>query len=259
MPLDATDLPYQQARLFTRSWNHAEVKQGSNAWPSLQACLAQPVPMAAPAPAMAAAPLPEPSLPLDRLYRGGRTEGGMAEATFPVEAGQPLLRVLLETAGTPRRALLISPSGRLHAFSRPLGGRPGRLRPDAPGEEGTGDEAFPGAVGSTLSVAHPEPGLWRMQLSAQGEDAYFLTAAFPGDRSAPVALAEARGLARGRALPLAAAAAGLTVAVHTVRTTPPVAALKAGAGRTEPSILNRTLVLTWPGGKERDLVFSEAE
>jgi triacylglycerol lipase len=257
VPLDATDLPYQQARLFTRSWNHAEVKQGSNAWPYLQASLAQPVPLAAPA--LAAAALPEPSLLLDRLYRGGRTEGGMAEATFPVEAGQPLLRVLLQTAQTPRRALLISPSGRLHAFSRSLAG-PHRLpRVDRLPEDGTGDAAFPGAAGSTVSVPDPEPGLWRLQLSAQGEDAYFLTAAFPGDRSAPMPLADARGLARGRAIPLAAAAAGLSVAVHTVPTTPPARALKVGAGQVEPSVLNRTLVLTWPGGKERDLVFSEAE
>jgi hypothetical protein len=183
----------------------------------------------------------------------------MAEATFPVEAGQPLLRVLLETGRAPRRALLVSPSGRLRTFSRSSGGPQGRPRPDRFAEDGTGDGPFPGAAASTVSVPDPEPGLWRVQLSAQGEDAFFLTAAFPEDRSAPMALPEARNLARGRALPLAAAAAGLSVAVHTVRTTPPAAALKAGPGRIEPSVLNRTLVLTWPGGKERDLVFSEAE
>ncbi len=258
VPLDATDLPYQRARLFTRSWNHAEVKQGGNAWPTLQASLAQPVPAAATAPAMIAAALPEPSLLLDRLYRGGRTQGGMAEITFPVEAGQPLLRVLLETAHMPRRTLLISPSGRLRAFSRPLGGRRGGPRADRFAEDEAGDEAFPGAAASTVSVPDPEPGLWRVQLSAQGEDAFFLTAVFPEDPSAPMALAEARSLARGRVLPLAAAA-GLSVEIHTVRTTPPARALKAGTGRIEPSVLNRTLVLTWPGGKERDLVFSEAE
>lgn len=257
VPLDSTDLPYQRARLFTRSWNHAEVKQGSNAWPYLQASLAQPVPLAAPA--LAAMAEPVPALLLDRLYRGGRTEGGMAEATFPVEAGQPLLRVLLETGRAPRRALLVSPSGRLRTFSRPSGRPQGRPRPDRFAEDGTGDGAFPGAAASTVSVPEPEPGLWRVQISAQGEDAYFLTAAFPEDRSAPMTLPEARNLAHGRALPLAAAAAGLSVAVHTVRTTPPAAALTAGPGRTEPSVLNRTLVLTWPGGKERDLVFSEAE
>ena len=260
VPLDSTNLPYQRARLFTRSWNHAEAKQGGNAWPYLQASLAQPVPfVAAVAPLAPAAA--EPALALDRLYRGGRTEGGMAEAVFPVEAGQPLLRVAVETARAPRRLLLISPSGRLHAFARPLGRPRWGLRAhraDLDGETAADDAAFPGATPSTISIPEPEPGLWRVQLSAQGEDAYFLTALFPGDRSAPMNLAEARGLVRGRALPLAAAA-GLSVEVKTVRTTPPAAALKAGVGRAEPSVLNRTLVLTWPGGKERDLVFSEAE
>ncbi|HEX9010288.1 MAG TPA: hypothetical protein VF804_07970 [Holophagaceae bacterium] len=258
VPLDATDLPYQRARLFTRSWNHAEVKQGGNAWPYLQASLAAPVPAAPPALLQAQR---EPALALDRLYRGGRTEGGMAEATFPVEAGQPFLRVLVETARTPRRLLLVSPSGRLHAFARSLGRPRGGLRAhraDLDGEDALDSAAFPGAAASTISVPEPEPGLWRVQLSAQGEDAYFLTALFPGDSGAPMALSEARDLARGRVRPLAAAA-GVSAAVHTVRTAPPARPLAHGSALAEPAVLNRTLVLTWPGGKERDLVFSEAE
>lgn len=259
VPLDSTDLPYQRARLFTRSWNHAEVKQGSNAWPYLQASLAQPVQAVAGVQPQAAVAEPAPTLTLDRLYRGGRMEGGMAETTFPVEPGQPLVRVLLETGRRPRRALLISPSGRIHAFSRALPAPRGRFRFDRFGEDGAGDEAFPGAAGSTVSVAEPEAGQWRVQVSAQGEDAYFLTATFPGDGHASMPLLEARGLARGRVLPLAAMAAGLAVETHTVRTTPAMKALKAGSARVEPSVLNHTLILTWPGGKERDLVFSEAE
>jgi hypothetical protein len=85
------------------------------------------------------------------------------------------------TAPPPGRPFLISPSGRLLAFSRPSRVRTESCAWNAP-EDGTGDEAFPGA-----------------------------------------------------------------------------AALKAGPGWIEPSVLNRTLVFTWPGGKERDLVFSEAE
>ncbi len=262
VPLDASSLPYQQGRLFTRAWNHGELMQGHNAWPYLQANLAQPA--LSGLAAAPAEPAPAPVLPLDRLYRGGATAGGMAETTFPVDAGQPVLQVLLETGQPPRRALLVSPSGRIYAFRPSF--RPGRppFGPHALGaalegfREGA-DGAFPGAVARQLVVARPEPGLWRLQLSAQGEDAYFLTATFPGDRHAPLPLAQGRALAHGRILPLVAGAEGPAVAVHTVRVAPPAAALRArGAGR-EPVVLNRTLVLTWPGGRERDVVFSEAE
>ena len=260
VPLDSTDLPYQRARLFTRSWNHGEVKQGSNAWPYLQASLAQPALALAAAPLQLAVPAAEPAFALDRLYRGGQTRSGMAEITFPVEAGQPLLRLLLETSKAPRRALLIAPSGRIHVVQGVRPAPRGWLQREAMADdEGPGGEAFPGAVGRTVSVANPEPGLWRMQLSAQGEDAYFLTAAFPGDRSAPLSLAEAHGFARGHALPLAAVGAGLTVTDHAVRTSSSALPLRAGTRMPEPSVLNHTLVLTWPGGRERDVIFSEPE
>lgn len=273
VPLDATDLPYQRARLFTRSWNHGEVKQGSNAWPYLQASLAQPVLSLMANQSLLGEPMPEPQLPLDRLYRGGRTRSGMAEATFPVESGQAQVQLLLQTSKTPRRALLISPSGRIHTLHLVLPAFHGRARREklsaedleeglgkGPGE-GAGDDAFPGAVGLTVSVAAPEPGLWRMQLSAQGEDGYFVTVVFPGDQSTPLSLTEAHGFAHGHALPLAAAAAGVTVQVHSVRTSTPSASmpLQAGSRMPEPSVLNHTLVLTWPGGRERDVIFSEPE
>ncbi len=262
VPLDSSSLPYQQGRLFTRAWNHGELMQGHNAWPYLQATLAQPALPAAAAPVLRAPA--EPVLPLDRLYRGGRTQGGMAEATFPVEAGQPLLQVLLETGAAPRRALLISPSGRIHVF-RPAFHPP--LHRDVRGRDGAGlgepvegeDGAFPGAVARQLTLPDPEPGLWRLQLSAENEDAYFLTALFPGDRHTPMPLGQARALARGRLLPLVAGASAPAVAVHTVRIAPPVAPMRAGAPGPEPVVLNRTLALTWPDGRERDVIFSEAE
>ena len=172
--------------------------------------------------------------------------------------------MLLETGAAPRRALLISPSGRIHVF-RPAFHPP--LHRDVRGRDGAGlgepvegeDGAFPGAVARQLTLPDPEPGLWRLQLSAENEDAYFLTALFPGDRHTPMPLGQARALARGRLLPLVAGASAPAVVVHTVRIAPPVAPLRAGAPGPEPVVLNRTLALTWPDGRERDVIFSEAE
>lgn len=256
VPLDSTDLPYQRARLFTRSWNHAEVKQGSNAWPYLQTSLAAPA-LAALAPALAPiAPAAESGYALDRLYRGGATVSGMAEFSFPVDAGQAVLQVLLQTSIAPRRALLIAPSGRVH----PL--RAGFAGPFRRGEtEEAGDEAFPGAANRQARIAQPEPGLWRVQLSAQGEDGYFFTAIFPGDATRMLSATEALTGVRG-GTPAAFAAAGSPErAVHSVRTSAPLSpprSLKAQP-MAEPSVVNHTLVLTWPGGKERAVIFSAAE
>lgn len=259
VPLDSTDLPYQRARLFTRSWNHAEVKQGSNAWPYLQASLATPA-LAAFAPALAApvpgAPAIEPGHALDRLYRGGATASGMAEFSFPVDAGQPSLQVLLQTAAAPRRVLLIAPSGGIHVLR---GAQTGFHRRSE--EEERGNEAFPGAANRQAHIAQPEAGLWRVQLSAQGEDAYFFTAIFPGDAIHTIPAAEALTAVRGGASAAFAAAGSPGRAVHSVRTSAPVSPLRSMKAQpmAEPSVVNHTLVLTWPGGKERAVIFSEAE
>lgn len=257
VPLDSTDLSYQRARLFTRSWNHAEVKQGSNAWPYLQASLATPALAAlAPTPLTMTAPAQDPDHVLDRLYRGGATTSGMAEFTFPVDAGQPVLQVLLQTSVVPRRALLIAPSGGIHV----LRGAPAGSRRHGEVEE-SGDEAFPGAVNRQVRVVHPERGLWRVQLSAQGEDAYFFTAIFPGDASHAMSAAEAREAVRGGAVASFAAAGSPETVVHSVRTSAPPAPSRGLKVQpmVEPSVMNHTLVLTWPDGKERGVIFSEAE
>ena len=259
VPLDSTNLPYQRAELFTRSWNHAEVKQGSNAWPYLQASLATPT-LAAFAPAQATlatvAPAIAPGHALDRLYRGGTTDAGMAEFSFPVDAGQSSLQVLVQTSTTPRRALLITPSGGIHVLR---GAQTGFLHRGEAADPG--NEAFRGSINRQALIAQPEAGLWRVQLSAQGEDAYFFTAIFPGDAIHTVSAAEALTAVRGGASASFAAAGSPERVVHSVRTS---ASLAPSHGlnaqpMAEPSVMNHTLVLTWPGGKERAVIFSEAE
>jgi hypothetical protein len=258
VPLDSTSLSYQKGRLFTAYLNHDEVKKGSNAWPSIQACLATPLPLAL-APVQAEASVAsEPQHTLDRLYRGGITREGMAEFSFPVDADQPSLQVLLQTAGVPRRALLISPSGRLHAL---IGG-PSPVRRIEREDMELGDDAFPGSAHRQMALAHPEAGLWRVQISAQGEDAYFFTAIFPGDGARVLAHGEAREAIRGGHLMSSAAGAGNpAVAVHSVRTGAARSFAVAGSAQplSEPAVMNHTLVLTWPGGRERAVIFSEAQ
>jgi pimeloyl-ACP methyl ester carboxylesterase len=255
VPLDATDLPYQRARLFTRNWNHDEVKQGSNAWPYLQACLAAPALAAATATLLAEA-VPDQGHGLDRLYRGGATVSGMAEFTFPVDAGQRTVQVLLQTAAAPRRVLLVSPSGHIHA----LASLDGRFRREDLEDEAS-SQAFPGAINHQLNLTNPEPGLWRVQLSAQGEDAYFFTALFPGDGAKRISSAEARALVHGGSVVSIAATGGPQIRDHAVHTPAPAGSLRAVKVQpmAEPSVVNHTLVFTWPNGRERAVIFSEAE
>jgi triacylglycerol lipase len=263
VPLDSSDLPYQRARLFTRSWNHEEVKQGSNAWPYIQASLATAVAaVATPASRLAAATSSsQPGLALDRLYRGGATVSGMAECTFPVDAGQPELQAILQTAHAPRWVVLISPSGHLHTFQP---GSRKHVSSREPVADENFDEAndmtFPGAVNRQVHILHPEAGLWRMQFAAQGEDAYFFTGIFPGDALQGVSAVEALGAVHGRTSTFAAAE-GRSAAVHSVRTPASASFMKAlkSLPIAEPTVVNHTLVLTWPGGRERAVIFSEAE
>jgi hypothetical protein len=205
---------------------------------------------------LAAAATSAPGHALDRLYRGGTTTAGMAEFTFPVDAGQASLQVLLQTSAAPRRVLLIAPSGGIHQ----LRGTPTGFRRRDEGEE-PGNEAFPGAANRQAHIAQPEAGLWRVQLSAQGEDAYFFTAIFPGDAARTLSAAEAQTAVRGGTPAAFLAAGSPEQVVHSVRTSAPPSPLRSMKAQpmAEPTVLNHTLVLTWPGGKERAVIFSAVE
>jgi hypothetical protein len=142
----------------------------------------------------------------------------------------------------------------------PLSGVVGALHRRG-GEEEIGDEAFPGAVNRQVRLADPERGLWRVQLSAQGEDAYFFTALFPGDSAKRITSAEAREAVRGGATASFAKLGAMETRVHSVRTPAMLAPLRGTKAQPmpEPSIVNHTLVFSWPEGKERAVIFSEAE
>lgn len=262
VPLDSSDLPYRRGRLFTQAWNHDEVHQGRNAWAYLAGNLAAPALKEPEAPepgtSEAGAATAEACPALDRLYRGGPTEAGMAHATFPVDAGQPGLALLLQTSKPPREAWAVSPSGRLVAF-RTVAGPPlhrlGRsyaeADPDGEGVE-TGrsmdpDAVLPGAVVLHAEVAAPEAGTWRLHLAADGEDAFFLTARFPGDAG--------RVLEPGRLAAALRAPAG--EGRSTLRVLPPPA-LRPG-GFHEPVVLNHSLTLQDGPGRERCVALSAAE
>ncbi len=148
----------------------------------------------------------------------------------------------------------MSPSGRLVAFRAVEGPRVrrlGRAYADAETErDATGrdpDALLPGAVVLHAEVVAPEPGTWRLHLAAAGEDAFFLTARFPGDsgrRIEPGRLAEAlrAPVGEGRS---------------TLRVAPP-AALRL-EGFREPAVLNHSLTLQDGPGRERCVALSVAE
>ncbi len=249
VPLDSSRLAYQRGRLFTQAWNHDEVHLGRKAWPYLAGNLAQPVSaLRNPADGEGTDPAPPAAPALDRLHRGGPTDGGMAEFTFPVDAGQARLDLLLQTSRPVRRAWAISPSGRLHPF-RP--GLPaGSLRPWAEQDSPWNGVLLPGAQAAGCEIAGVEAGTWRVQLSAEGDDAYFFTAHFPADRGrrlAPEALA----------LALKAAAGDPDLRRETRRIPPPSAS--PAPGFREPVVLNHSLTFTDGTGRERSLAISEAE
>ena len=247
VPTDSSTLSYQTGRLFTRYWNHDEVHQGRNAWPYLAANLAQPVaafrtPLLA---AGAAPPDPASDPALDHLYRGGATHGGMASFDFPVDRGQPRLDLALETARASRFAFAVAPSGRMIPFSRP---------------RAEGASLLPGGATVHLSIPFPESGTWRIQLAAQGEDAYLFVAHFPGDAGHRLPFAQALSFARGTAplAPLRAGEPSPEVAVATERVAPPFRLMRL-PGFTEPVVLNQTVTLRWPDGRERSVILSSPE
>ncbi|MBL0210317.1 MAG: hypothetical protein IPQ13_05315 [Holophagaceae bacterium] len=106
--------PNERKRLFDRSWNHGQLPLGANAWSYLQAQIpAYGLTMQAPVrfteDESAAVPPPESDQPLDRIYRGGRTESGLASFTVPVDPGQPLAHFILQTSAPPWAGPIPSP------------------------------------------------------------------------------------------------------------------------------------------------------
>lgn len=232
--------PNERKRLFDRSWNHGQLPLGANAWSYLQAQIpAYGLTMQAPVrfteDESAAVPPPESDQPLDRIYRGGRTESGLASFTVPVDPGQPLAHFILQTSAAPLWARAVSPSGRVHLLR-------------AQGKQGP----LPGAQTFTLTKPAPESGTWQISFMAPTEDSYFFMAQFPGDRRT-VSAAEARAMLKG-ILPLRPEIAqDLGLRSEIQRIAPPA------SGRNEPVILNHALTLTWPDGRERSVILSEPE
>jgi hypothetical protein len=256
VPLDSSSLAYQRGRLFTQSWNHNEVHLGSLAWPALAANLGRPAATfhasedEQPGPAPES---PDAAPALDRLHRGGPVPEGAAEFDFPVDAGQPLLNLLLQTAKPLRQAWAVSPSGRLHAFRierpRPRGTDRRVADPRDPDAEPAWEGAvLPGARLAHLDVPLPEAGTWLVRLAAEGEDAYFFTAHFPADRG--------RTLTEG-AVALALAPGADAARRVTLRVPPAGGALPEGF--REPAVLNHSLTILDGQDRERSVVLSEPE
>ena len=247
VPTDSSELSYQTGRLFTRYWNHDEVHQGVNAWPYLATNLAQ---------AVAAKPLgitdslkvdaaPDPDPTLDRLYRGGVTQQGVALFTFPINVGQQRVELALETSQRPRFVEAISPSGRVIRF------RAARHQ---------GDGLLPNGTTTHLSLMLPEAGSWRVQITTQHEDAYLFLAQFPDDAGIRIPYAQALTLARGPVdrQPIRVGGVVPEAVVATERILPPLRIMGLPAFK-EPVILNQTLTLTWPDGRERSLILTTPE
>jgi triacylglycerol lipase len=240
VPLSSTHNPNERKHLFDRSWNHGELPRGVNTWAYLQAqipvfSLAMQAPVQFMDDESPALPTTEPDQPLDRIYRGGQTSSGLANFEVPVDPGQPLVHFILQTSETPLWARAVSPSGRVRMLR-------------AHGKQGP----LAGAKSLIITLPAPEPGLWRVSFMAQEEDAYFFMAQFPGDRRS-LGAAEARAMLKGN-LPLRPEIAlDLGIQTETRRVTAPP------SKRNEPAILNHTMTLTWPNGRERSVILSEAE
>ena len=240
VPLSSTHNPNERKYIFNRYWNHGELPLGVNTWSYLQAqipaySLALQAPVRFRNDETPAAPAPEPDQPLDRIYRGGRTASGLASFEVPVDPDQPLVHFVLQTSEAPLWARAVSPSGRVQALR--VQGKQGPLA---------------GAHTLTMTKPAPEPGIWRISFMAPTEDAYFFMAQFPGDRRSLGAV-EARAMLKGN-LPLRPEIAqDLGIRSETQRIVPPA------TGRKEPVILNHAITLTWPDGRERSLILTEAE
>ncbi len=240
VPLGSTHNPNERKHLFDRYWNHGELPLGSNTWSYLQAQIAAyagtfQAPVRFTDDDSPAVPAPEPDQPLDRIYRGGRTESGLASFEVPVDSGQPLVHFILQTSVAPVWARIVSPSGRVQALR--VQGKQGPL---------------PGAHTLAITKPAPEPGLWRISFMAPTEDAYFFMAQFPGDRRT-VGATEALAMLKGN-LPLRPEIAqDLGIHSETQRVVP------LAPGRNEPVILNHAITLTWPDGRERSVILSEPE
>jgi triacylglycerol lipase len=232
--------PNERKHLFDRSWNHGELPLGVNSWAYLQTQipafnLTMQAPMRSTEDVSPAIPAPEPDQPLDRIYRGGKTESGLASFDVPVDSGQPLVHFILQTSAAPIWARAVSPSGRV-------------LKLRVQGKQGP----LSGAPTLTATLPTPEPGIWHVSFMAVEEDAYFFMAQFPGDRRS-LGAAEARAMLKGN-LPLRPEIAqDLGIQKATQRIAPQT------SDHIEPAILNHSITLKWADGRERSVILSEAE
>ena len=251
--VESSQLSYQAGRLFTEAWNHSEMCAGHNAWPYILKNLSNSGTFNYQTSYKEAEP--GAKLTLDRLYRDGEIREGVAIAEFPMDAGQPRVTLLLQTTQLLLNAVAEAPSG----LRYPLTLRQSEVDLE---EDSFTQDVFPGSILAYAQIDHPEAGKWRLRMDGKGGDAYFLTALFPDDQTPPMDLLEAKRLLDGDhprsssdddSLPAHLRKA--STQVRSERVVPPV----TFAGFPEPTVLNHTMVMTWPGGRERTVVFSEAE
>ncbi len=238
VPLDSSELPYQAGHLYTQSWNHGDLPNGTKSWPYIGASLAG---HSFIVPFRAEQDAPDHVLALDRLHRGGRIERSFAEFTFPVDAGHPVVELMLHSAGTMQQAIVLSPRGHVvHLRSA-----------------GLDQHVLLGAQMSSGYLLAPESGLYRVRLLARKDhDAYFFTARFPTEATKGLAHSEVKALRESRGLALLRGeVTHAEVSFDTRRIAPPARTF----GPAEPVVLNHTTTLTWPGGRERTVIWSEAE
>jgi pimeloyl-ACP methyl ester carboxylesterase len=238
VPLDSSELPYEAGHLYTQSWNHGDLPNGTKSWPYIGASLASHSFLV---PFRAEKAVPEPVLALDRLHRGGAIERSFAEFTFPVDAGHPVVELMLHSAGAMQQAIVISPRGHVS-----------HLR-----FTGLDRNVLPGSRMSTGYLLAPESGLYRVRLMARNErDAYFFSARFPAEAMKGLTHSEVKDLREVKGL---AQLRGDTAQAEISFDTRRIASPMRTFGPAEPAVLNHTTTLTWPGGRERTLIWSEAE
>lgn len=171
----ALGLPYG-IQSFTKNISHSAMARASQTWSLVRPKLALPAASLAGGlqasgggPAAGEA-LPEAASgsrqagadePAGLILRGGALDGS-ASASFPLESGLTSLSLEVMTAQAGSTAILLSPSGQVHAAEA------------APPDSASAD-VFAGAVRRVFHINQPEPGEWKLQLGGSG-DAYFALA-----------------------------------------------------------------------------------